>query len=123
MGYKRQLLPAAEPATEPLRLANRSPAASGRRARLMLVDDDENLLRSLSRPLRRHFDLTLCVSAEDALSHLERGEEFEAILTDLMMPGTSGMELYEWVLQLDPGVAARRLFTTGGPFTHCLLYT
>ena len=113
----RVLLPAVEPATEPLRLANRSPAASGRRARLMLVDDDENLLRSLSRPLRRHFDLTLCVSAEDALSHLERGEEFEAILTDLMMPGTSGMELYEWVLQLDPGVAARMLFTTGGAFT------
>ncbi|MCK6532560.1 MAG: ATP-binding protein [Polyangiaceae bacterium] len=113
----RVLLPAVEPTTEPLRLAKRVSAPPTRSLRVMLVDDDEALLRSLARPLRRHFDLTLCVSAEEALERLERGEELDAVVTDLMMPGTSGMELYATVERRFPKVAERMLFTTGGAFT------
>ncbi len=113
----RVLLPAVEPTTEPLRLAKRVSAPPSRRLRVMLIDDDESLLRSLARPLRRHFDLILCVSAEEALERLERGEELDALVTDLMMPGTSGMELYATVEKRFPVVAERMLFTTGGAFT------
>ncbi len=115
----RVLLPPAEAVTEPLRLSRRArstPAPDGR-LRVMLVDDEASLLRALSRPLRRHFDLSLCVSAVEALEHLERGDDFDAIVTDLMMPGTSGMELYDQIRERFPKLAERVLFTTGGAFT------
>ncbi len=115
----RVLLPAAEAVTEPLRLSRRPPSepAPIERLRVMLVDDEESLLRALSRPLRRQFDLTLCVSAAEALEHFERGDDFDAIVTDLMMPGTSGMELHAEASARFPALAERMLFTTGGAFT------
>lgn len=115
----RVLLPPAEAVTEPLRLSRRarSTPAPDERLRVMLVDDEASLLRALSRPLRRHFDLTLCVSAVEALEHLERGDDFDAVVTDLMMPGTSGMELFAQIRERLPKLADRVLFTTGGAFT------
>lgn len=114
----RVRLPAAEAETAPLRLASRSSAAPRPRLRVMLVDDEERLLRALSRPLRRHFDLTLCVSAAEALERLESDEPLDAVVTDLMMPGTSGIELYEQIRARFPEMADRVLFTTGGAFTE-----
>ena len=117
----RVLLPLADPITEPLRLTTAGARPdTGERQRVMLVDDEESLLRALSRPLRRHFELTLCSSAEEALEHLEQlasTQELDAIVTDLMMPGKSGMDLHDVVVERFPALAPRMLFTTGGAFS------
>ena len=66
-----------------------------RRAHLLLVDDDPNTLASLSRAFRlAGHDATVCDSAARAVELLAT-ESFDVILSDVVMPGRSGLELLE----------------------------
>jgi two-component system, NtrC family, nitrogen regulation response regulator NtrX len=66
-----------------------------RKAHLLLVDDDPNTLASLSRAFRlAGHEATVCDNAPRALDLL-RTEAFDLILSDVVMPGESGLELLE----------------------------
>ncbi|GAC1617724.1 MAG: sigma-54 dependent transcriptional regulator [Candidatus Acidiferrum sp.] len=66
-----------------------------RKANLLLVDDDPNTLASLSRAFRlAGHETTVCDNAARA-SELIRSENFDLILSDVVMPGKSGLELLE----------------------------
>ncbi len=66
-----------------------------RKAHLLLVDDDPNTLASLSRAFRlAGHEATVCDNAARALELL-RTESFDLILSDVVMPGKSGLELLE----------------------------
>ena len=66
-----------------------------RKAHLLLVDDDPNTLASLSRAFRlAGHEATVCDNAGRALELL-RAENFDLILSDVVMPGKSGLELLE----------------------------
>jgi DNA-binding NtrC family response regulator len=66
-----------------------------RKAHLLLVDDDPNTLASLSRAFRlAGHEATVCDNAGRALELL-RTESFDLILSDVVMPGKSGLELLE----------------------------
>ena len=66
-----------------------------RRAHLLVVDDNPNTLASLSRAFRlAGFEATVCDNAARA-AELIRTETFDLILTDVVMPGKSGLELLE----------------------------
>ncbi len=66
-----------------------------RKAHLLLVDDDPNTLASLSRAFRlAGHEATVCDNAGRALELL-RTEAFDLILSDVVMPGKSGIELLE----------------------------
>lgn len=66
-----------------------------RKAHLLLVDDDPNTLASLSRAFRlAGHEATVCDNANRALELL-RAENFDLILSDVVMPGKSGMELLD----------------------------
>jgi two-component system nitrogen regulation response regulator NtrX len=66
-----------------------------RKAHLLLVDDDPNTLASLSRAFRlAGHEATVCDNAGRALDLL-RTETFDLILSDVVMPGKSGLELLE----------------------------
>ena len=66
-----------------------------RKAHLLLVDDDPNTLASLSRAFRlAGHEATVCDSAARAVELLRR-ESFDVILSDVVMPGRSGLELLE----------------------------
>ncbi len=66
-----------------------------RKAHLLLVDDDPNTLASLSRAFRlAGHEATVCDNASRALDLL-RTENFDLILSDVVMPGKSGLELLE----------------------------
>jgi CheY-like chemotaxis protein len=52
-----------------------------------------------------------------ALRLLEKREQFDLILCDLMMPAMTGMELRDELSRLDSSQAARMSFLTGGAFT------
>ena len=66
-----------------------------RKAHLLLVDDDPNTLASLSRAFRlAGHEATVCDNAARALDLL-RTEVFDLILSDVVMPGKSGLELLE----------------------------
>lgn len=62
-------------------------------ARLMLVDDEENILRSLQRILRKEpYELETATSGEAALSMMEE-QKFDLVISDARMPGMDGPTL------------------------------
>jgi DNA-binding NtrC family response regulator len=66
-----------------------------RKAHLLLVDDDPNTLASLSRAFRlAGHEATVCDNAARAVDLLKT-ESFDLILSDVVMPGKSGLELLE----------------------------
>jgi DNA-binding NtrC family response regulator len=66
-----------------------------RKAHLLLVDDDPNTLASLSRAFRlAGHEATVCDNAARAVELLKT-ESFDLILSDVVMPGKSGLELLE----------------------------
>lgn len=61
-------------------------------ARILVVDDDQSLRRSLARLLRAHgYEVIEGESAKDAV-RLARERSPVVILIDLLMPGRSGIE-------------------------------
>ena len=69
---------------------------------LLVVDDEENIVRTLSRTLRPYFELLTATSGKAALALL--GEhKVDLILTDQRMPGMTGVELLAKAKQLQPG--------------------
>ena len=91
------------------------PAARGktRRGRILVVDDDVMIHRTVKRLLRDH-ELVCTESARDALALLARGETFDLILSDLMMPNMTGIEFYNELVAHYPALARRVVFVTGG---------
>jgi DNA-binding NtrC family response regulator len=66
-----------------------------RKAHLLLIDDDPNTLASLSRAFRlAGHEATVCDNANRAIELLQ-SQRFDLILSDVVMPGKSGMELLE----------------------------
>jgi two-component system, NtrC family, nitrogen regulation response regulator NtrX len=66
-----------------------------RKAHLLIVDDNPNTLASLSRAFRMEgHEVTVADNAARAVE-LVRTEPFDIILSDVVMPGKSGLELLE----------------------------
>ena len=80
-------------------------------ARVLLVDDEERILASLRRSLRRDgYEIVTACSPQEALRILQE-QQFDAVLTDHKMPGMTGVELLARVACLQP--SAGRLLITG----------
>ena len=92
-----------------------TPVPSRKRARLLLVDDEAAILRSLERLLGKAHDLTLAHSGREALALLGAGLTYDLVLCDLMMPEVSGIDVWE---QLTPTQRQGVVFMTGGTFTE-----
>ena len=112
------LLPPAigEAPSQPVCPADDLPTEPERR-RVLVIDDDLVILRSLNKVLRTEHDVTCFERASRALEVLLRGERFDVILCDLMMPEMTGMEFYARIEQALPAQAPRVVFMTGGAFT------
>lgn len=82
-------------------------------SRVLVVDDEPLVLRSLERTLSRDHRVTTASSARRALDALER-EKFDVILFDIMMPEMTGMELFRHLEHKHPSAAERVVFITGG---------
>ena len=62
--------------------------------KILFVEDEDAVRTVGARGLRQKgFDVVDCISAENALEHIENGEKFDMMITDMMMPGMSGAEL------------------------------
>ncbi len=72
-------------------------------ARLLVVDDDEEALRLLAEVLEREgYTVVRALTVEQALRALDAAPPFDAVLTDLRMPGASGLDLLREVRSRDP---------------------
>jgi two-component system, OmpR family, response regulator MprA len=64
-----------------------------RRARILVVDDDDGVTSILARGLRREgYDVATAPDADRALETV-RGWKPDALVLDVLMPGTDGLEL------------------------------
>lgn len=81
------------------------------RAHLLIVDDEANTLASLSRAFRlAGHEATVCDNAAKALE-LAKAEQFDLILSDVVMPGKDGLTLLEELKQ--QGVTAPVVMMSG----------
>jgi two-component system, cell cycle sensor histidine kinase and response regulator CckA len=87
-----------------------------RRGRLLIVDDDVNVARSLSFLLSDH-DVEISVEPQQVARRVLAGDRFDVIFCDLMMPAMTGMDLYAIIAEKLPEQAERVVFLTGGAFT------
>jgi phosphate regulon transcriptional regulator PhoB len=69
--------------------------------KILVVDDEHDIIELLSYNLAREgFDVATAADGEEALKKI-RGELFDLVVLDLMMPGIQGMELCR-ILRNDP---------------------
>jgi serine/threonine-protein kinase len=86
------------------------PAKRVKQGRVLCVDDEPGILRSLQWLLQRDFEVTTCASALEALP-LVTGGDFDVVISDQRMPGMSGVEFLRRVRDSAP--RAMRLLLTG----------
>ncbi len=99
---------------EPRQVTGPIPHLSNPVPRLLLVDDDARLLRSLARLLGADFEVVTATGGRAALKRLEKDQRYDAILCDLVMPDVDGQAVYEWLRANAPALAERTVFCTAG---------
>jgi PAS domain S-box-containing protein len=83
---------------------------------VLVVDDEEILLRVMSRRIGKRHKTITARSGPEALTALEAvAGEVDAIVCDLGMPGMGGVELYQLVKKRWPRTADRFRFMSGAP--------
>jgi PAS domain S-box-containing protein len=86
----------------------------GRRLRVLIVEDEPALALAIQRALSERHEAMVAPGGREALDLLKRDEAFDVVLCDLMMPGMSGMELFESVRTRDSNLVGHFIFMTGG---------
>ncbi len=90
---------------------------SGVRARpasILIVDDDVHITQALGELLSDEFAVRTTSSPLEALQWLVSGVWYDVILSDVMMPGMTGVELHAQIDAVRPELSARMVFMTGG---------
>ena len=93
-----------------------TPSPGPTRHRVLVVDDHAAMGVSIQLMLAPEHEVQVATAAESALALMAEGR-FDLVLCDVMMPGTSGLELYQQVRAADAGAADRFVFMTGGATT------
>ncbi len=98
---------------------NATPPTKTEPYRLLLVDDEPNILSSLQRMFRKeNYQINTATNAREALDILGR-EKFHLIISDQMMPGMSGAELLQQVRECYPDTI--RIMLTGHADTTAVM--
>ena len=79
--------------------------------KILFVDDEINILASISRQLRKRFTLKIAGSGQEALQILKDEGPFAVIVSDMRMPGMDGVQLLSTVKDLYPDTV--RMMLTG----------
>jgi PAS domain S-box-containing protein len=83
------------------------------RARILVVDDEPLIVAALAKMLEVEHDVASATSGEQALELLQQGTDFDVILCDLTMPGTSGIDVYRDLERHRSDLAERIIFMSG----------
>lgn len=84
--------------------------------RILLIDDEELITRTLANAFEREgYEVLVAKSGSDAIAIAEE-EDFDLIVSDIRMPGLSGVEAVKEVLQIFKNRGAGKIptiFVTG----------
>src|SRR5262249_6274858 len=103
-------------AAAPLPMQAAAAPAPERRARILVVDDEELVGRVIRRALSPAHHVTVTTSASQALAAIEEAP-FDLILCDVMLPEPSGVDLHAQLAERSADQARRMVFMSGGAFT------
>ncbi|MDO9565976.1 MAG: response regulator [Candidatus Desulfaltia sp.] len=81
-----------------------------KKPRILVADDEPNILRAMSLVLKSKFDVTMVTSGNKGIEKIRQGMDFDVISLDLQMPGLSGIESLKAIKQLSPSTEV--LFVT-----------
>jgi PAS domain S-box-containing protein len=87
------------------------------RPRVLIVDDDPAVAKTLGRILADEHACTLALGGREAIARVEGGERYDVILCDLSMPDVGGEEVHRAIEAAAPDQAQRIVFVSGGAFT------
>ena len=88
-----------------------------RRGRVLVVDDEHAVGRTIQRMLSDRHDVVVLTGGAQALLMLEGDADFDVILCDMSMPGVTGIDVYSRAIASRPELVDRFVFMTGGSFT------
>jgi signal transduction histidine kinase len=108
------LLPPAHPTR--VESARSAVAAMLSPLRILAIDDEVAILRSLKRLLEPPHEVVMATAASEVMD-LVRARTFDVVLCDLSMPDMPGAELSDRIVAMVPALASRIVFMTGGAFT------
>ncbi len=83
------------------------------RYRVLVIDNEPSIGRLFERILGAEHDVQSCLGVDAACDRVRRGETFDVILCDLLMPGRSGPDFYRYVARFAPDLCSRIVFITG----------
>lgn len=90
-----------------------APQAPPARKRVLLADDDADVCALLELALAQHCDVVAVHDAETALARLSSGVRYDAIISDFMLPGISGLELVEKIRRCERSARMPILMISG----------
>lgn len=80
--------------------------------KVLYVDDDPMLRIATQRMLKTQYDVTLAENGIMALDLIQK-EHFDCIISDIQMPGLTGIQLHALIAEKYPEIAARFIFLSG----------
>tara|TARA_B100000575_G_C22633246_1_gene391266 strand:- start:124 stop:546 length:423 start_codon:yes stop_codon:yes gene_type:complete len=72
--------------------------------KVLVVDDEESILKGIRLNLGRSFDITLANGPQEALSILNEEGPFEVVVSDMRMPGMDGATMLRKIKEENPDV-------------------
>ena len=72
--------------------------------RVLIIDDEVPILNGIKLNLGRTFDLTLANGGEEALKAVEEEEPYEVVVSDMRMPGMTGVEVLATIKYMHPTI-------------------
>jgi signal transduction histidine kinase len=94
-----------------------SPPKPGVHGRILVIDDEPLICEAIKCMLAGDYEVVAHSNPKEALARIVGGEHFDLILCDLMMPVTTGMDVYQHLLELAPDKVGSMVLMTGGAFT------
>ncbi len=70
--------------------------------KVLLVDDDLDVISAYQRNLRKYFNITTAASGEEALQYIRVNPPFAVVASDYNMPKMNGVELLSIVKRVSP---------------------
>ncbi|MEM8950724.1 MAG: HD domain-containing phosphohydrolase [Pseudomonadota bacterium] len=86
-------------------------SAKSPKGRVLIIDDEENVLLGLRRQLHQRFDLVLAKSGDEGLAKLREHDPIPVVVCDMNMPGRSGIEVLADIAEQSPDTV--RIMLTG----------
>lgn len=82
------------------------------RPKILVIEDDPFIARVIQRVLAAEFDVVVTHEGHAAIE-LMRQQFFAAVVTDVMMPGLTGLDVFKTLRMDNPLQASRVVFVTG----------